>query len=293
MRTSTAFPMASCASSPGFRRIYLQATGARSSGGSSHDSPAWAATCRITFRRTTGRISGLCRTVTAWTSCSTAPWTSASAIPRARARYVKPSPVLFEDLAHLFECAVAYSLPNGSCTLVDRETNDLRNGLDRLHRLHLHLHLHLHLNGESGDGFRSWLSELARHLASMPGVRKLRLHLPEPYVNARHAPPSPHVDHQVSDERKDIGVIEIGFANTLTAREFCESEAYRATIQEQRRHLRSVGAFLVTGIYTHVRDGITTAGLQCRAGSRLHLRTASAVSWSRRSSYGLSSRLLP
>jgi hypothetical protein len=81
----------------------------------------------------------------------------------SQSRYVKPSPVLFEDLAHLFERAVAYSLPNGSCTLVDREPNDLRNRLDRLHRLHLHL------NGESGDGFRSWLSELARHLASMPG----------------------------------------------------------------------------------------------------------------------------
>jgi hypothetical protein len=77
---------------------------------------------------------------------------------------------------------------------------------------------------------------------------------------------SPHGDHQVSDERKDIGVIEIGFASALAAREFCESEAYRATIEDQRRYLRSVGAFLVTGVYTYVRDGvITTAGLR---GSR-------------------------
>jgi hypothetical protein len=67
-------------------------------------------------------------------------------------------------------------------------------------------------------------------------------------------------------QRKDIGVVEIGFASALTAREFCESEAYRATIEDQRRHLRSVGAFLVTGVYTYVRDGvITTAGLR---GSR-------------------------
>ena len=94
----------------------------------------------------------------------------------------------------------------------------------------------------------------------------MRLHLPEPYDNGRPSPPSPHGDHRVSDERKDIGVIEIGFASALTAREFCESETYRATIEDQRRYLRSVGAFLVSGVYTYVRDGvITTAGLR---GSR-------------------------
>ena len=126
--------------------------------------------------------------------------------------------------------------------------------------------LHLHLNGGSGEGFRPWLSEWARHLASAPAVRKLRLHLPEPYDNARPSPPSPHGDHQVSDERKDIGVIEIGFASALTAREFFESETFRATIEDQCGHLRSVGAFLVTGVYTYVRDGVlTTAGLR---GSR-------------------------
>jgi hypothetical protein len=177
-----------------------------------------------------------------------------------RNRYAEASPVLFGDLFHLFEHTVAYNLPQGSHTLVDREADGIPNGPDRLHRLHLHL------NGGSGDGFQPWLSEWARHLASAPAVRKLRLHLPEPYDNAHPAPPSPYVDNQVSDERKDIGVIEIGFASALAAREFCESDAYRATIEEQRRHLRSVGAFLVTGVYTYVRNGvITTAGLR---GSR-------------------------
>jgi hypothetical protein len=175
-------------------------------------------------------------------------------------RYAEASPVLFGDVFHLFEHIVAYNLPQGSRTLVDREADGIPNGPDRLYRLHLHL------NGGSDDGFRLWLSEWARHLASAPAVRKLRLHLPEPYDNAHPSPPSPHGDHQVSDERKDIGVIEIGFASALTAREFCESGTYRATIDEQRRHLRSVGAFLVTGVYTYVRDGvITTAGLR---GSR-------------------------
>jgi hypothetical protein len=175
-------------------------------------------------------------------------------------RYVKASPVLFGDEFHLFEHTVAYSLPRGSCSLVDREPDGVPNGPGRLHRLHLHL------NGGSGEEFRPWLAEWARHLASAPEVQKLRLHLPDPYDNARPSPPSPDVDHQVNDERKDIGVIEIGFASALTAGKFRESEAYRATIEDQRKHLRSVGAFLVTGIYTYVRDGvITTAGLR---GSR-------------------------
>ena len=175
-------------------------------------------------------------------------------------RYAEASPVLFGDVFHLFEHIVSYSLPRGSQTLVDGEADGIPNGPDRLYRLHLHL------NGGSGDGFRPWLSEWARHLASAPAVRKLRLHLPEPYDNAHPSPPSPYGDHQVSAERKDIGVVEIGFASALTAREFCESETYRATIDQQRRDLRSVGAFLVTGVYTYVRDGvITTAGLR---GSR-------------------------
>jgi hypothetical protein len=175
-------------------------------------------------------------------------------------RYAEASPVLFGDVFHLFEHIVAYNLPRGSHTLVDREADGIPNGPDRLYRLHLHL------NGGSGVGFRPWLSEWARHLASAPAVRKLRLHQPEPYDNAHPSPPSPHGDHQVSDERKNIGVIEIGFASALTARAFCESVAYRVTVDDQRRYLRSVGAFLVTGVYTYVRDGvITTAGLR---GSR-------------------------
>lgn len=175
-------------------------------------------------------------------------------------RYAEASPVLFADVFHLFEHIVAYNLPQGSHTLVDREADGIPNGPDRLYRLHLHL------NGGSGEGFRPWLSDWARHLASAPAVRKLRLHLPEPYDNARPSPPSPHGDHRVSDERKDIGVIEIGFASALSARGFFESETYHSTIADQRRYLRSVGAFLVNGVYTYVRDGvITTAGLR---GSR-------------------------
>ena len=63
-------------------------------------------------------------------------------------RCVKASPMLFADVFYLFEQTVAYKLPQGSHTLVDREADSIPNGPDRLHRLHLHL------NGGSGNGFR-------------------------------------------------------------------------------------------------------------------------------------------
>src|SRR4051812_34369912 len=59
-------------------------------------------------------------------------------------------------------------------------------------------------NGGSGGEFRPWLAEWAQRLASAPETQKLRPGLPDPYDNARPSPPSPDVNHQVSDERKDI-----------------------------------------------------------------------------------------
>jgi len=188
-----------------------------------------------------------------------------------QARFTEASPILFGDEFNLFAHAVAYGLQQGSRTLVDRQVDPVPNGPDKLHRFHLHL------NGGSGEGFRQWLSAWAGVLAALPAVQKLRLHLPEPYDNANPAPPSPHVDHWVSDERKDIGVIEIGFATPLAARAFFESEEYRATDAGQREYVRSAGAFPVTGIYTFIRDGaITTAGLRGSGPAQLIQRIGAA-----------------
>lgn len=170
------------------------------------------------------------------------------------------SPVLFGDEFNLFEHDVAYSLPHGSRTLVDRQADGISNGPDQLHRLHLYLH------GEPGEKFRTWVAGFAAQLASASAVQKLRLHQPEPYRNENPQPPSPGVDHHLSDEREDIAIIEIGFESPLAARVFFESDAYQATVPEQSGHLRAIAAFLVTGVYTFIRDGIiTTAGLR---GSR-------------------------
>ena len=188
-----------------------------------------------------------------------------------QARFTEASPILFGDEFNLFAHAVAYGLPKGSRTLVDRQVDAILNGPDALHRFHLHL------NGGSGEGFRPWLSAWAGLLAAHPEVQRLRLHLPEPYDNANPAPPSPHVDHWVSDERKDIGVIEIGFATPLAARTFFESEEYRATDAGQREYVRSVGTFLVTAIYTFIRDGaITTAGFRGSGPAQLIQRIGAA-----------------
>lgn len=99
-----------------------------------------------------------------------------------QARFMQASPVLFGDEFNLFAHAVAYNLPQGSQTLVDRQADGIPNGPDALHRFHLHL------NGGSREAFRPWLSTWAGLLAAAPAVQKLRLHLPDPYNNANPAP---------------------------------------------------------------------------------------------------------
>lgn len=177
-----------------------------------------------------------------------------------QARFEAASPVLFEDEHNIFEHTVAYDLPDGSRTLVDRVADPTPNGSDPLHRLHLHL------NGGAADDFRSWVTGWAQGLAAAPAVRKLRLHQPKPYDNAHPVPPAPMVDHQVSDERGDIAIVEIGFDSPLAAREFFASRDFQDTVPAQTEKLRSIGVFPVTGVYTYIRDGvITAAGLR---GSR-------------------------
>lgn len=175
-------------------------------------------------------------------------------------RFAEASKILFADEFNFIGHAVAYSLPNGSKTYVDRQADGVPNGPDKLHRLHLYL------NGSPDEAFRHWAAAFAAQLATSPAVQKLRLHLPEPYSNDHPQPPSPNVDHIVSDERKNLAVIEIAFETPLAARAFFATELYQATVEEQSKYVRSLGVFLVTGVYTYVRDGIvTTAGLR---GSR-------------------------
>ncbi|WP_277967716.1 EthD domain-containing protein [Sphingomonas echinoides] len=179
-----------------------------------------------------------------------------------QATFNDASPILFSDEQNMFAATVAYALPDGSRTLIDRIPDPIPNADDGFDRIHVHF-------GAAGDdlaAFRAFLTEFAEMLAASAAVLKVRLHLPERYDNANPAPPAPKVDHQVPPERTAIAILELAFATPLTRRAFLESEAFRATEAAQRVHIRHATAFAVSGVYTYVRDKtLTLAGLR---GSR-------------------------
>lgn len=174
--------------------------------------------------------------------------------------FAAAAPILYADEFNLFSEAVAYNLPNGSRTLVDREEDGIRNGPDRLHRVHVYM------NRKAGSDADAWLLEASADLAGHDAVRKWKLHLPDVYDNAHPAPPSPNVGHEVGPDRLNLAVAEVAFENARTARQFFADTRFRRMLAAQGDHLDAIGASLVTGVYTFVRDGEpTTAGLR---GSR-------------------------
>ena len=172
------------------------------------------------------------------------------------------SHILFADEQNMFAATVAYALPDGSRTLLDRIPDPVPNADDGFDRIHVHL-------GAASDdpaAFGAFLTDFAATLAAAPAVLKVRLHLPERYDNATPAPPAPNVDHLVPPERALIGILELAFETPLTRRAFLESAAFQATASAQREHVRHATAFAVSGVYTYVRDKtLTLAGLR---GSR-------------------------
>ncbi len=177
-----------------------------------------------------------------------------------QARFAAAGAILYADEANSFDEAVAYSLPQGSMTFVDREEDGTRNGPDRFHRVHVYM------SRRPGTDSAKWLADTGAELSEKPGVQKWKLHLPEPYDNARPAPPSPGVGHTVDQDRVNLAVAEVAFLNARVARELFATDAFKRMLDDQVRHLSAVGAYRVTAFYTFVRDGrLTTAGLR---GSR-------------------------
>ena len=172
------------------------------------------------------------------------------------------SHILFADEQNMFAATVAYALPGGSRTLVDRIADPIPNGDDGFDRIHVHFGA----AGRDAAAFGGFMTRFAETLAADPAVVKLRLHLPDAYDNADPAPPAPNVDHHVPPERALIAVIELAFETPLTRRAFFESDTFMATQATQREYIAHVSAFAVSGVYTYVRDAqLTTAGLR---GSR-------------------------
>jgi hypothetical protein len=172
------------------------------------------------------------------------------------------SHILFADEQNMFAATVAYALPNGSRTLVDRIPDPIPNADDGFDRMHVHFGA----AGSDAKAFGHFMTGFAETLAADTAVLKLRLHLPDRYDNAEPAPPAPNVDHLVPPERTLIAVMEIAFETPLARRAFFESDVFRATQDSQKTHIAYVSAFAVSGVYTYVRDKqLTTAGLR---GSR-------------------------
>ncbi|MEG8024430.1 hypothetical protein QP162_08140 [Sphingomonas aurantiaca] len=115
------------------------------------------------------------------------------------------SHILFADEQNMFAATVAYALPDGSRTLVDRFADPIPNGDDGFDRIHVHIGA----AGSDAETFATFMTEFAETLAADAAVLKLRLHLPERYDNAEPAPPAPNVDHEVPAERSLIAVLEL------------------------------------------------------------------------------------
>ena len=171
--------------------------------------------------------------------------------------------LLFADEQNMFGETIAYSLPRGSRTLVDRVAEGSPNGDDGLDRIHVHLGA----AHDDVDAFAHFLNdEFAPGLAKQPELFRVRLHTPERYDNDQPAPPAPNVNHQVPEERKLIAVLDLAFESPLTRRAFFEGSAFKQLASGLEQHVAYATAFAVSGTYVYVRDKQPTlAGLR---GSR-------------------------
>ena len=182
------------------------------------------------------------------------------ASPADQQRFQDASPVLFADERNFLGHDVAYELPHGSRTLVDREPDPVPNRPESGYRLHLHVH------GRTGSAFHAAMGAFAAALAAEDDILKVRLHLPEPYRNSHPQPPAPDVDHQLPGERQQVALLEVAWPGRLAAESYLRSTRHASQAEALGAEVKALGAFLVSGVYTFCRHGfITTAGLR---GSR-------------------------
>ena len=179
-----------------------------------------------------------------------------------QALFNEACPILFADEQNMFAATVAYALPRGSATLVDRVAEPTPNDDDGLDRIHVHFGA----VGDDIEGFRAAITRLAKAFAGEQAVLKVRVHLPEAYDNAKPAPPAPNVGHDVAEARRRIAIVELAFASPMERRAFYASARFAAATKGMAAHVAHATAFAVSGVYTYVRDKtLTLAGLR---GSR-------------------------
>lgn len=177
-------------------------------------------------------------------------------------RFKQASPLLFSDEQNMFEETLAYDLPHGSMRVVNRLADERLNGLDHADRIHVHMSPR-----QSLEDLQAYVRDkLAPSLAQDTSVLKVQLHLCAPFQNDGNHPPAPDVAHTATPARAELVIMEVAFGNPVARRRFFEGQAFKKTLADQARHIGSLKAFAVSGVYSYVVDGeMTTAGLR---GSR-------------------------
>lgn len=177
-------------------------------------------------------------------------------------RFQEASPILFSDEQNMFEETLAYDLPEGSSTVLNRCNDDRHNGADLFDRLHLHVSPRESLE----DLHRYLATDFQDLLVKADGVLKVRLHLCSPFINDGAHPPAPNVLHTATGARQELAMIEVAFESPVARRRFFNSEQFASSLPGQSAHIAQLKAFAVSGVYTYVSNGLlTTAGLR---GSR-------------------------
>ena len=162
----------------------------------------------------------------------------------------------------MFAATVAYALPNGSRTLVDRIADPIPNGDDGFDRIHVHFGA----ADDDAEGVRHVHDRVRRTLAADPAVLKLRLHLPGPVRQCRA--------RAAGAQRRSLGTRRAhadrgdraGVRKPADASHVLRIRHVQGDAGGTEAHIAHVSAFAVSGVYTYVRDKqLTTAGLR---GSR-------------------------
>ena len=178
-------------------------------------------------------------------------------------QFTEASPILFSDEQNVFEESVAYQLPSGSTTYLDRQADPTPNGADRLDRIHVHFSVR---PGAEHELEAALIERVVPVLRDDAAVMKLRLHVPELRDNSEPQPPAPNVAHDVPPARQRLVILELGFTDPLGRRRCYASDAFGRATAQLDGMASHITPFPVVGVHTFVRDGqLTTAGLR---GSR-------------------------
>jgi hypothetical protein len=184
------------------------------------------------------------------------------ALAQDQQRFQQASSILFSDEQNMFEETLAYDLPQGSNTLLNRFNDDRHNGPDLFDRIHLHFSPRNSLE----DLHRYLATDFQNLLVNAEGILKVRLHLCAPFINDGQHPPAPNVLHQATAARQELAMVEVAFESPVARRRFFNSEPFVNSLPGQSAHIAQLKAFAVSGVYTYVSEGLlTTAGLR---GSR-------------------------